>query len=151
MIAKEKKERISFLSAFLQCVIWVQRSVVFFSKVYWFLSQIIFGNFFICKIVSIIFSNHFKKVDKDVQEYKEFMTNMGTLLWDQTARDVFLTNRKSIKQAQLIIRKGNKDGENCHALILFLKERNLGLRFDVGMLCLDPGSTHKKGVVFKFL
>ena len=76
---------------------------------------------------------------------------MGTVLWDQTARDVFLTNQKSIKQAQLIIRKGNKDGENCHALILFLKERNLGLRFDVGMLCLDPGSAHEKGAVFKFL
>jgi len=46
--------------------------------------------------------------------------------------------------------KGERDGENCHALILFLSERSSSLRCDVGIMCLDPESA-QENAGFKFL
>lgn len=135
MIAREKKRKTSLVSIWLRCVFWLQWYVVFFSKLCWFLSVCVFGNTVICKVVKWIFSSHFQKADKDYNDYKEILNIMDNF-FDQTTHDVILTNRKSIKQARGIMTKGNNDGENCHAMVPFLRDWGSGTCVD--MQYLDP-------------
>lgn len=145
MIAKERKRRTSFVSMWLKFVFWLQYCVVFFSKVCWFLSNLTIGSRFMRKIVSIILSKRSKKMETELEEYDAIWNSLEGL-WDQTKDTLFVTNRKSIKQARLIMNKGNKDGENCHALIPFLG--NWRSEKCVCLLDLDPNKQAATGLRF---
>lgn len=121
MIAKEKKGETSLVSIWLRCVFWLQWYVVFFSKLCWFWSVCLFGNTVIRNVVKWIFSSQFQKAEKDINDYKEILNIMDNF-FEQTTHDVILANRKSIKQARRIMTKGNNDGENCHAMVSFLRD-----------------------------
>lgn len=149
MIAKERKRRTSFVSMWLKFVFRLQYCVVFFSKVCWFLSDLTFGSEFMRKIVSKILSKRSKKMKTEFEEYNAIWNSLE-VLWDQTAHTLFVTNRKSIKQARLIMNKGNKDGENCHALIPFLA--NWRSETCVCLSDLDPDDPDKRAATgLKFL
>lgn len=145
MIAKERKRRTSFVSLWLKFAFRLQYSVVFFSKVCWFLSDLTFGSRLMRKIVSKILSKRSAKMKKEFEEYAAIWDSMEGL-WDQTEDTLFVTNRKAIKQAKLIMSKGNKDGENCHTLIPFLTNRRS--ETCISILDLDPDKQAEKDLKF---
>lgn len=120
-MAKEKKGKARLVWIWLRCVFWLQWYVVFFSKLCWFLSVCLFGNTVIRKVVKWIFSSRFQEAENDFKVYKEILNIMDNF-FDQTVYNVILTNRKSIKQARGIMTKGNNDGENCYAMVSFLRD-----------------------------
>jgi hypothetical protein len=128
-----KSQKVPWL--LLQCVLWLQRCVVFFSKGYWFLSELAFTNKLVHKIATMILSKHLGKVNREFKEYEAVLSNVYVL--SETPRSVFLTNRKSIKQAKRIMEKGNEDGKKCKALISFLEHRRPPIGVDNRVCILE--------------
>lgn len=131
---------------FLQCVLWLQRCVVFFSKGYWLLSELAFTNKLVQKIARMILSRHLGKVNREFEKYEAVLCNVH--VFSETPRSVFLTHRKSIQQAKRIMEKRKEDGEKCNALISFLEHRRPPIGVDIP--CLHPGTAHDQ-TGFKFL
>eukprot|EP00253_Pinus_taeda_P028195 PITA_28195 len=115
--------------------------VVLLSKAFSFLTVYTLYNRFARYLVQkIILKWHIQKVKGDYVEDQHIVKNVK-VLW-QTPESVFSTNRRSIRQAKQIIRKGKRDGKNCHVLITLLgkyRERQKQ-DLDVPIESLDPGS-----------
>ena len=145
-----KEEKIQKVQWFLlQCVVWLQWFVVFFSKGYWFLSELAFTNKLLHKGATMILSKHLDTVQKEYEEYEALLRNVSIL--SETPRSVFLTNRKSIKQAKGIMENGKRDGRESHALISFLLEHIGPETCVLDISCFHPGAANDQAAGFKFL
>lgn len=139
IIGKEGESTRKVPRFLLQCVFRLQWFIVFFSKGFWFLAELVLTNKFLHKVATKILSKHLDTVNTEFKEYEALLCNVSIL--SETPRSIFLTNRKSIKQAKGIMEKGYKDGQNCRALISFLLKHRRP-ETCVGIPCLNAETAH---------
>lgn len=134
----------------LQCLFWLQLFVVYFSKGCWFFHDLILNNKFMRRVSSMLLLKHQKRLDADFSYYKEVLVNVNFL--QETPHFVFVSNRKSIKQAKDLMKEGNLDGKNCETLIKFLRKyRKSPVCVDIGCLGSSSSATSQYQAGLNFL
>ena len=73
VVKEEKSQKVQWFLLqcvvwLLQCVVWLHWFVVFFSKGYWFLSELAFTNKLLHKGATMILSKHLDTVEKEFEE-----------------------------------------------------------------------------------